>query len=88
MNEPLTTRPPLFDALVLRVPKPWAPGTRLVLEVRGVRNVNGAAGSPVGVVAVPEKPKVTAADSLKAKGRRDSTRVREPARQPAAPPRK
>jgi hypothetical protein len=88
MNEALTTRPPLFDALVLRVPKPWAPGTRLVLEVRGVRNVNGVAGSPVGVVAVPEKPKVSAADSLKAKGRRDSTRVREPTRQPPTPPRK
>jgi Big-like domain-containing protein len=87
-NEPLTSRPPLFDRLVLRVPRPWAPGSRLVLEVRGVRNVSGVAGNAVGVVAVPEKPKPTPGDSLKVQGRRDSTRARTPGRQPPAPPRK
>jgi hypothetical protein len=88
VTEALTSRPPLFDRLVLRVPKPWAPGSRLVLEVRGVRNVNGVAGNAVGVVAVPEKPKPVAADTAKVKGRRDSARVRPPSRQPPAPPRK
>jgi hypothetical protein len=94
VNEPLPSRPPLFDALTLRVPRPWAPGARLVLEIRGVRNVTGVAGNPVGVVAVPEKPKPEAKpqtrDSTRLKGRRDSTTVR-PSRtqpQPQTPPRK
>jgi hypothetical protein len=87
-TEALTSRPPLFDALVLRVPRPWAPGSRLVLEVRGIRNVNGVAGNAVGVVAVPEKPKPAAADSAKVKGRRDSAAARVPSRPPPAPPRK
>jgi hypothetical protein len=77
-NEPLTARPPLFDALTLRVPRPWAPGARLVLEIRGVRNVSGVAGNPVGVVAVPAKPKPVAKPQA-----RDTTRA-----QPQAPPRK
>jgi hypothetical protein len=86
-NEVLTSRPPLFDRLVLRVPKPWAPGSRLVLEIRGIRNVNGVAGTAVGVVAVPEKPKPVA-DTAKVKGRRDSAAARPPSRPPPAPPRK
>jgi hypothetical protein len=90
-NEPVMGRPPLFDALTLRVPRPWAPGARLVLELRGVRNVTGVAGNPVGVVAVPEKPKPEAQpqarDTSKVKGRRDSSAVRPP-RQPQPPPRK
>ncbi len=68
--EALTSRPPLFDAVVLRVPRPWAPGSRLVLEIRGVRNVNGVAGNAVGVVAVPEKPKPTPGDTSTVRGRR------------------
>jgi hypothetical protein len=91
-NEPLTSRPPLFDALTLRVPRPWVPGARLVLEIRGVRNVSGVAGNPVGVVAVPEKPKPEAQpqtrDTTRVKGRRDSSAVRPPPAQPQAPPRK
>jgi hypothetical protein len=91
-NKPLTSRPPLFDALTLRVPRPWAPGARLVLEIRGVRNVTGAAGNPVGVVAVPEKPKpepkLQIRDTTKVKGRRDSSAVKPPRPQPQTPPRK
>ena len=83
----LTSRPPLFDRLVVRVPRPWAPGARLVLEVRGLRNVSGAAGTAVGVIAVPERPKPTARDTSRAAGRRDTTPARPPARKPAAPPR-
>lgn len=75
-NEPKTSRPPLFDRLVLRVAQPWARGARLVLEVRGVRNVTGVAGKAVGVVAVPEKAKeVPRADSLKARQPGDSVRA-------------
>jgi hypothetical protein len=87
-RESLTGRPPLFDDLILRVARPWAAGSRLVLEIRNVRNVSGVAGSPVGVVAVPERAKVTRSDSLKMKTRRDSTRVRAPTVAPPTPPRK
>ncbi|HEX6432957.1 MAG TPA: hypothetical protein VFZ87_01885, partial [Gemmatimonadales bacterium] len=85
--EMLTSRPPLFDRLVVRVPKPWSPGARLVLELRGVRNVTGVAGSAVGVIAVPEKAKPTGAPA-RPPARRDSAAARPPARQPAAPPRR
>nr|MBA3522369.1 carboxypeptidase regulatory-like domain-containing protein [Gemmatimonadales bacterium] len=57
----LSERPPLTDRLVLRVPRPWAPGARLALEIRGVRNITGVPGNVVGTVAVPERP---ARDSL------------------------
>jgi hypothetical protein len=87
-DEALTSRPPLFDRLVLRVPRPWTAGARLALEVRGVRNVNGIAGNAVGVVAVPEKAKPAAGDTLRLPGRRDSAGVREPRRQPPPPPRR
>jgi Bacterial Ig-like domain len=94
-SQPLTGRPALFDALTLRVPRPWAPGARLVLEVRGVRNVTGVTGNAVGVLAVPEKPKAQtktqakpqARDTTRVKGRRDTTVVR-PGLQPPARPRK
>ena len=81
-DEAKPSRPPLNDRLVLRVPRPWAPGSRLALEIRGVKNVTGVAGNAVGVVAVPEKPKVDPKDSLKAGQPRDSL-GRKPA--PATP---
>jgi hypothetical protein len=84
----LTSRPPLFDRLVLRVPKPWAPGSRLVLEIRGIRNVNGVAVTAIGVVPVPEKPKPVPSDTAKVRGRRDTAAARTPPRPPAAPPRR
>jgi hypothetical protein len=71
-EEAKPSRPPLNDRLVLRVPKPWAPGSRLALEIRGVKNVTGIAGNAVGVVAVPEKAKADSSDSLKGTQRRDS----------------
>jgi Big-like domain-containing protein len=83
--EPVATRPPLNDRLVLRVPRPWSPGARLVLEVRGVRNVTGVAGNAVGVVAVPEKkPPPAKVDSVARKTRRDS--LPAPARKAAPKP--
>jgi carboxypeptidase family protein/Big-like domain-containing protein len=81
------TRPPLYDRLVLRVPRPWAAGSRMVLEVRGVKNITGVAGSPVGVAAVPEnKPETPPSDSLRRSGRRDSTPPRPAGRTTPAPP--
>lgn len=87
-TELLTSRPPLFDRLVLRAPKPWAPGARLVLEIRGIRNVTGVAGTAVGVLAVPEKAKPAPGDTAqRGQNRRDSAAARTPAR-PPSPPRK
>jgi len=77
-EEDKPSRPPLNDRLILRVPKPWAPGARLALEVRGVKNVTGVAGNAVGVVAVPEKPKVDPKDSLKARQPGDSLKPAQP----------
>jgi hypothetical protein len=84
VNEALTSRPPLSDRLTLRVPRPWRPGSRLVLEVRGVRNVTGVPGTAVGVVAVPERPKPTPQDTTRRGARRDTPSVRPPAQQPPA----
>jgi hypothetical protein len=49
-----------------------------------VKNVTGVAGNAVGVVAVPEKPKVDPKDSLKAGQPGDSVGRKQP---PAKPPR-
>ncbi len=73
------SRPPLNDRLVVRVPRPWAPGSRLVLEVRGVRNVTGVAGSAVGVLAVPEAPKPDTTDTAAVRQTAPRTRTRTPA---------
>jgi len=85
----LTARPPLYERLVLRVPRPWAPGSRLVLEIRGVKNVTGVAGDAIGVVAIPEKKAAPPpSDSLRKAGRRDSAAPKVPARKPPTPPTK
>jgi hypothetical protein len=75
---PAPSRPPLYDRLVLRVPKPWAPGSRMAIEIRGVRNITGVTGTAAGVVAVPEKPKVDPKDSIKAVQTRDSLKRGQP----------
>jgi hypothetical protein len=94
-TEPKASRPPLYDRLVLRVPKPWAPGSRMVLEVRGVKNVTGVAATAVGVVAVPEPPKIDPSDSARrrqpgdtGRGRQARDTVRTDRRRPPADPRK
>jgi Bacterial Ig-like domain len=73
------SRPPLNDKLVVRVPRPWKPGSRLVLEIRGVRNVTGVVGTAVGVVAVPERPKADTTDTAGVKPRAPGARGRTPA---------
>jgi hypothetical protein len=83
-----TSRPPLFDRLVLRVSRPWRPGSRLALEIRGVRNVTGVAGNVTGVVAVPERPKPTAQDSAPGRQPRDTSGARRPVRPPPNQPKK
>jgi hypothetical protein len=73
------SRPPLNDRLVVRVPRPWKPGSRLVLEIRGVKNVTGVPGTAVGVIAVPERPKADTTDTARVKPRAPGARARTPA---------
>jgi hypothetical protein len=85
---PRASRPPLFDRLVLRVAKPWAAGSRLVLEVRGVRNVTGVSGTAVGVLAVPEAPKPSPADTTAGAVRPATDTLAPRPRRPPVDPRK
>lgn len=100
LNQPLKTKPPLFDRLVLRVGQPWQDNARYVIEVHGVRTVSGVAGSVRTVLVIPPRraggqpgrptdSTTTPADSLAAPRdptRRDTTglSVRLPARPPAS----
>lgn len=79
---PKPSRPPLNDKMVLRVPRPWSPGSRLAVEIRGVRNVSGVAGTAVGVLAVPAAVK---ADSTPGKATPRGAKVRAPADSGARP---
>ena len=68
--EPLTSRPPLTDQLILRVPQPWKPEGRYEVEIRGIRSVSGVTGNVRGgmsvkLVAAPDTTAARGADSLK-----------------------
>lgn len=60
--QPLTTRPPLSDKLVVRVSRPWTQGAKYEVEIRGLRNVTGVAGDAKGALTVP---KAAAIDSTR-----------------------
>lgn len=84
----LTSRPPLTDKLVVRVVRPWSPGGRYEVEIKGVRNTTGVASDVRGGFTVP---KPSAADSTRAKGPArtpyDSTkRKAAPSKAPPKPP--
>jgi hypothetical protein len=49
---------------VLRARRPWTPGARYAVTVRGLRNVSGVAGEGRGTLAVPERAAPT--DSARA----------------------
>ena len=72
--EPLTSRPPLTDRLILRVPQPWKPEGRYEVEIRGIRSVSGVTGDVRGAMTV--KP-VAAVDTTAAR-RADSLKRRPP----------
>jgi hypothetical protein len=73
----LTSRPPLTDKLVVRVARPWIPGGRYVVEIKGVRNTTGTTGDVRGGFTVP---KPSPADSTRAKA--DSARAKGTTRTP------
>ncbi len=66
--QPLTSRPPLTDRLILRVPQPWKSEGRYEVEIRGIRTVSGVTGDVRGAMSV----KAAVPDSV-ARGA-DSTR--------------
>ncbi len=70
--KPLTSRPPLNDRLVLRVPQPWTPDGKYEVEVRGVRNVTGVAADTKGALTVVKE---TARDSTRRGARPDSLKL-------------
>jgi hypothetical protein len=68
-NQPLTSRPPLADRLVVRVGRPWTPGAKYAITLRGLRNVSGVSADAAGTLVVPERQALdstAAADSLRA----------------------
>lgn len=82
----VSSRPPLYDRLILRVAKPLTPGGRYLLEVAGARNVNRVAADARGALAIPERPKPPPADSTRRPALRDSAAVRAPAGRPRRAP--
>jgi hypothetical protein len=84
--EPLTSRPPLTDRLILRVPQPWKPEGKYEVEIRGLRSVSGVTsdvrgGMTVKPVAAADTTAARGADSLKrgpAKNAADSLTRRPP----------
>ncbi len=75
------SRPALGDRLVLRLFAPLPPESKYVVEVRGIRNVSGAAATAVGGFTVPkarvlpdstrrDSTGTAPADSLPTRGRR------------------
>jgi hypothetical protein len=84
--EPLTSRPPLTDQLILRVPQPWKPEGRYEVEIRGLRTVSGVTGDVRGAMTVkpaaaPDTAAARGADSLKRrppKSETDSLKRRPP----------
>jgi hypothetical protein len=70
---PLTTRPPLFDNLIVRVAQPWKPEAKYDVEVINLRNVSGVVGSAHATLTVPKR---AAVDSLRQP--RDSTKRKLP----------
>jgi hypothetical protein len=54
-NQPLKTKPPLFERLVIRVREPWRDSTRYVIDIHGVRTVSGTPGSARTVLTIPPR---------------------------------
>lgn len=63
---PVLSRPPLVDRLTARLARPLTPGASYTVLVHGIRNVSGVVtDSSRAGFKVPERPKLTPADSLR-----------------------
>ena len=66
--EPLKTKPPLVDKLILRMVDPLREGSKYVVEANGVRTVSGVVGNTRFTLVIEAPKKVDAKkDSLKTK---------------------
>jgi len=72
----LAQRPALIDRLVVTVLEPWIPDTRYVFELTGLRSISGVTADALGVLPVPQRPKVSP---------KDTTAVPDSAKTQAAP---
>jgi Bacterial Ig-like domain len=54
---PLTTKPPLYDKLYIRLDTTLIPGAKYVIDVKGVRSVSGVTGDAFLGLQVPVPPK-------------------------------
>ena len=79
----LSTRPPLFDHLIVRMGTSFIPGRQYSIQLTGIRNVNRVAADSRLPLPIPERPPPSPADSTPP-ARRDSLR---PDSTPPAPPR-
>ena len=84
------SRAALNDRLLLTLAAPVAAGAKYLVEVRGVRNVSGAAASPRLVLAVPAAPAAARRDSSvvrpdSLRGRLDSLKARADSAHPRKP---
>jgi hypothetical protein len=70
--QPLTSRPALTDRLVVRVARPWTPGAKYAVTLRGLRNVTGVTGDAVGTLVVPEPQAADSAAGNSLRARPDS----------------
>jgi hypothetical protein len=64
---PLTSRPILFDQLIIRLGEVLVPGRSYVVEVRGLRSVSGVEGTAFLGLQIPARQApadTTAVDSL------------------------
>lgn len=76
---PLTTKPPLFDRLMVRVRQALTSGSKYIVEMRDVESVSRVAGRAIQGFQVPvEEPAVTDSTAT------DSTRAKPP--DPKTPP--
>jgi len=55
LDQPLKTKPPLFDKLIVRVKQPWADSSRYLVEVHGVRTVTGTPGEVRSILTIPKR---------------------------------
>lgn len=78
-EEPLTTKPPLYDRLIVRVGAPLVAGAKYVVEMNDILSVSRVAGRAIQGFQVPEE-KPPARDSTA----KDSTRVAPAPRDTAA----
>lgn len=81
----LTTKPPLEGRFMIQLAEPAHPGDRLIVDLFGVRNPNGAAGGGRALAVFPEAPKPPPRDTTATRDTSGAAR-RPPAGREGSPP--